>query len=148
MMRMIRADERYPTASAGRRNWTAWSRKFSVGPTYVMGGIQPSQATHARMITIPSQKDGIERPGQAHDPEDVVEPGILADGADHAGRHAQEHRDHDRQAGQLERHRQEGLDELPRRQLVPVGLSEVAGHDLPEPLEVLDPVRAGPSPAP
>ena len=44
MMRMMRADERYPTASAGSANCTRWSLKFSVGFTYVREGIQPSQA--------------------------------------------------------------------------------------------------------
>ena len=73
------------------------------------------------MMTIASQNDGMESPGQADDhAEHVVERGILTGRADHAGRHAQQHGDHDGQHGELERDRQERPDELPRGQLVPV----------------------------
>ena len=64
MMRMMRADERYPTASAGSANCTRWSLKFSVGFTYVREGIQPSQVTMARMMTMPSQNEGMESPAR------------------------------------------------------------------------------------
>ena len=43
-------------------NCTTCNLKSSVGPTYVMGGIQPSHEASTRMITMPSQNDGIERP--------------------------------------------------------------------------------------
>jgi len=33
VMRIMSAEERYPTASAGSRNWIAWSGKFSHGDT-------------------------------------------------------------------------------------------------------------------
>ena len=62
VIRVISAEERYPTASAGRRNWTRCTLKFSAGDTYVIGGIHPIHATTIRMMTMPSQNDGIERP--------------------------------------------------------------------------------------
>ncbi len=61
---MIRAEDRYPTAIAGRMNWIACSLKFSLAGTYVIGGIQPIHATRARMMTMPSQKDGMESPAR------------------------------------------------------------------------------------
>ena len=62
VIRMMSAEERYPTAAAGTMNCHRFARRSSSGETYVIGGIHPSWRTKSRITTMPSQNDGIDRP--------------------------------------------------------------------------------------
>ena len=77
-------------------------------------------------------------PGQGEEAQDVVDRPVLANRADHAGRHAEQDREAERQHRQLERHGQARLDDLPGGQVVAVGLAEIAAQEIAQPDGVLD----------
>ena len=79
------------------------------------------------------------KPGQAHHAEGIVEGGILADGADHARGHAQEHGDDEGEHRELHGDRDEGPDDLPRGKIVAVRLAQVSHAQVPDPVDVLHP---------
>ncbi len=85
---------------------------------------------------MPSQKLGVDRPHSAIAVRGVVPPGALGDRRDDAGGNADRERDHDREARELERHRQLLGDQRGHRLLHAQRLAEVALHHAAEPVEV------------
>ena len=61
VIRMMSAELRYPTASAGSRNWARLARRSSNGET-CHRRIQPIERTSRRITIIASQNDGMDRP--------------------------------------------------------------------------------------
>jgi hypothetical protein len=84
----------------------------------------------------PSQNDGIDRPLRLI-AQDVVEAGVLLDGAEHAERNTDQRREGEREAGEPGGDRDARQDLGERRLLGDVGIAEVAVREADDPVDVL-----------
>ena len=98
-------------------------------------GAEPVHRRHQHQEAEPERRQ--RQAAEADDAQRVVEAGVLAHRADDAERHADQHRDDQRHAGELGADRDARRDLLDRRPLRDVGEAQIAARQAADPLAVL-----------